>query len=137
MPLADCSVNTLAAQGSIPGDTLPDNLLFDTVGATALKCVFLIPVPTHHNGSPYTSAKSLLALSVSSFSCENISLVLNCAVNPSKAIPFCCNKVCQPNTPKPNALPFSADLTALPNPRIFLALCINSSNTPSKNQVAS
>src|SRR6056300_1587510 len=89
VPLADCSVNTFAAQGSTPGDTLPDNLLFDTVGATALKCVLRIPVPTHHKGSPYISAKALLALSVSNFNWENISLVLNCASNPSKAIPFC------------------------------------------------
>ena len=37
VPLADCSVNTLAAHGSIPGDILPDNLLLLTVGAIALR----------------------------------------------------------------------------------------------------
>ena len=37
VPLAVCSVNTLAAQGSIPGETLPASLLLLTVGATARK----------------------------------------------------------------------------------------------------
>jgi len=41
--------------------------------------------------------------------------------------------VCHPSTPKPNALPFSADLTAFSKPFLYLDLCINSSNTPSKN----
>ena len=35
VPLAVCSVNTFAAQGSIPGDILPASLLFYTVGAIA------------------------------------------------------------------------------------------------------
>ena len=33
--LADCSVNTLAAQGSMPAETFPLSLLLETVGATA------------------------------------------------------------------------------------------------------
>ena len=37
VPFAVCSVNTFAAQGSIPGETLPANLELDTVGATALR----------------------------------------------------------------------------------------------------
>jgi hypothetical protein len=77
VPLADCSVKTLAAQGSMPGDMLPLNLLFETVGATDLKCVFLKPVPTHHNGSPYISASLRDALSLSILILLNISLVLN------------------------------------------------------------
>ena len=52
VPLADCSVKTFAAQGSIPGETLPDNLLLLTVGATARRWVLRIPVPLHHRGSP-------------------------------------------------------------------------------------
>ena len=71
VPLEVCSVNTLAAQGSIPGDTLPANLELLTVGATALKCVFLNPVSLHQSGSPYSDAKSLEALSDSIFNCEN------------------------------------------------------------------
>ena len=137
VPLADCSVNTLAAQGSIPGDTLPDSFELDTVGAIALKCVLRIPVPTHHKGSPYTSARALEALSVSIFIFENISRVLNCAINPSKAIPFFCSKLCQPNTPNPSARPLTADLTEFSNPLRPFALCMNSSRTPSRNQVAS
>ena len=35
VPLEVCSVNTFAAQGSIPGDELPANLELLTVGATA------------------------------------------------------------------------------------------------------
>ena len=35
VPLADCSVNTLAAQGSMPGLTFPESLELLTVGATA------------------------------------------------------------------------------------------------------
>ena len=35
VPFADCSVNTLAAQGSIPGETFPASLLLLTVGAIA------------------------------------------------------------------------------------------------------
>ena len=58
VPLAVCSVKTFAAHGSIPGETLPLNFEFDTVGATAIICVFLIPVPTHHSGSPYSSDKA-------------------------------------------------------------------------------
>jgi hypothetical protein len=37
VPFAVCSVNTFAAQGSIPGDTLPLNLELETVGAIALR----------------------------------------------------------------------------------------------------
>ena len=37
VPFALCSVKTLAAQGSIPGLTLPASLLLDTVGAIALR----------------------------------------------------------------------------------------------------
>ena len=79
MPLADCSVNTFAAQGSMPGDTFPASLLFETVGAIDLRCVLRKPVPEHHNGSPYVSANAREALSVSIFIFENISRVLNCA----------------------------------------------------------
>jgi hypothetical protein len=35
VPFAVCSVNTFAAQGSIPADTFPANLELLTVGATA------------------------------------------------------------------------------------------------------
>jgi hypothetical protein len=44
--------------------------------------------------------------------------------------------VCHPNTPNPNALPFSAERTEFSNPFKFLAFWINSERTPSKNQVA-
>jgi hypothetical protein len=37
VPFAVCSVNMFAAQGSIPADTLPLNLEFDTVGAMLLR----------------------------------------------------------------------------------------------------
>ena len=67
VPFAVCSVNTLEGQGSIPADTLPLNLELETVGAIALRCVFLNPLSLHHNGSPYSVAKSLLALSDSIF----------------------------------------------------------------------
>ena len=58
VPLEVCSVNTFAAQGSIPGDELPANFELDTVGATALRCVFLNPVSLHQSGSPYSDAKN-------------------------------------------------------------------------------
>ena len=77
VPFEVCSVKTFAAQGSIPGDTLPANFELDTVGATALRCVFLKPVSLHHSGSPYSDAKSLEALSDSIFSCEKILRVSN------------------------------------------------------------
>ena len=44
--------------GSIPAEQL-FNLELDTVGAIASKWVFLIPVPLHHTGSPYSWANSL------------------------------------------------------------------------------
>ena len=90
VPFADCSVNTFAAQGSIPADTLPESFELETVGAIARKCVFLNPLSLHHRGSPKDSAISLEARSDSIFICEKIFLVSNCAVNPSKGIPFCC-----------------------------------------------
>ena len=52
VPLADCSVNTLAAQGSMPGLIFPESLELLTVGATARKWVLRKPVPTHQRGSP-------------------------------------------------------------------------------------
>ena len=62
VPLEVCSVNTFAFHGSIPGDTLPANFEFDTVGATALRCVFLNPLSLHQSGSPYSDAQiSLLS----------------------------------------------------------------------------
>ena len=56
VPLEVCSVNTFAAQGSIPGDELPANLELLTVGATALRWVFLNPVSLHQRGSPTSVA---------------------------------------------------------------------------------
>ena len=52
VPFALCSVNTLAAHGSMPGEIFPASLLFETVGAIARKWVFLKPVPLHQSGSP-------------------------------------------------------------------------------------
>ena len=63
VPLADCSVKTLAAHGSIPGLTFPLSLELLTVGAIARKWVLRKPVPTHQRGSPKVSARAREALS--------------------------------------------------------------------------
>ena len=46
VPFAVCSVNTLAAQGSIPADTLPDSFELLTVGAMAVSYTHLT-LPTN------------------------------------------------------------------------------------------
>ena len=137
VPFALCSVKTFAAQGSIPGLTFPLSLELLTVGAIARKWVLRKPVPTHQRGSPKISAIAREARSDSILICENIFLVSYVANNPSNGKPFSCKYVCQPSTPNPNALPFSADLTELWKPTLPFDFCINSSNTPSRNQVAS
>ena len=48
----------LAGIGSIPAEQLFKRE-FDTVGAIASRWVFLIPVPLHHTGSPYSWANAL------------------------------------------------------------------------------
>ena len=63
VPFAELKVYTLAGIGSIPADTPPEIVEFDTVGATAIRWVFLIPVPLHQTGSPYSSANFLDASS--------------------------------------------------------------------------
>ena len=56
VPLAVFKLNTFAGIGSIEGETPPEILAFDTVGAIAKWCVCLKPVPLHHSGSPYSFA---------------------------------------------------------------------------------
>ena len=54
---------------------------------------------------------------------------------PINGNPFNCKNVCHPKIPKPIALPLVAERTVFSMNLIFLALSINSCNTPSKNQV--
>ena len=65
----------LAGKGSIPALIPPQITELDTVGATANRCVFLIPVPLHHKGSPYSAAKSIEAVSASDLILLKIFLV--------------------------------------------------------------
>src|SRR5210317_546101 len=99
-----------AGIGSIPADTPPEIVLLLTVGAIANRWVFRIPVPLHHSGSPYSSANFLDAASASLLICEKILLVQAVEAIELNGNPFDCKKVCHPNTPNPNALPFLADL---------------------------
>jgi hypothetical protein len=61
-PLAPLKTYTLAGYGSIPAEQ-ELILELETVGAIAKTWVFLIPVPLHQSGSPYSAAKSLDAAS--------------------------------------------------------------------------
>ena len=90
VPFADCSVNTFAAQGSMPALTLPLSLELDTVGAIARRWVLRTPKPRHHRGSPNILAISRLARSDSSLMWEKIRRVSICACSPSNGAPRCC-----------------------------------------------
>ena len=60
----------LAGIGSIPAEQLFKREL-DTVGAIASKWVFLIPVPLHQVGSPYSCANALEVASAFCLKSEN------------------------------------------------------------------
>ena len=109
---------------------------FDTVGATANKWVFLIPVPLHHNGSPYSAAKFIDADSALLLILLKIFLVWTVDATELNGNPFCWRKVCHPITPKPKALPLAACLWVRFKLSLPFDLSINSCITPSKNQVA-
>src|SRR5210317_984206 len=98
-----------AGIGSIPADTPPEIELLLTVGAIASKCVLRIPVPLHHSGSPYSSANFLDAASACVLICEKIRFVQAVEATDTNGKPFCCRKVCHPNTPNPIARPFLAE----------------------------
>ena len=125
-----------AGKGSMPALIPPVITELDTVGATASKWVFLIPVPLHHNGSPYSKAKAIDAFSDFCLISENILWVWAVDAIELNGNPFCCKNECQPITPKPNALPFRAWACVLFNESLPFDLSINSCITPSKNQVA-
>ena len=126
----------LAGKGSIPAEIPPQITELDTVGATANKWVFLIPVPLHHNGSPYSWANAIDAFSALPLISENMLWVWAVDAIELNGNPFCCKNECHPITPKPKARPFLAWECVLFKLSLPLDLSINSCITPSKNHVA-